>query len=1365
MKKIFATLSVIILLISALIYFTAKDERQKYEDKINSHEFSNRGFMSKTDLKKIPKYDRPDLAWEQDFLKTMDPKLGRPARERLLPIYDDVFKFRRAKSGIPGDINNSWVERGPNNVGGRVRALMFDPNDSQHKKVWAGSVSGGLWYTNDITNENATWNHVTNQWQNLAISTIAYDPKNTQIYYAGTGEGWSNFDAVRGLGIWKTTDAGKTWKHLKNTTGSNFKTIQKIVVSKSGRVLAGTNSGLYISDNHGNKWNKTLNSFVSDIEISSDGTIYAGVGNRRVREGGVFKSTDNGNTWTNITPKNNETNRVELAVSASNPQTIYAVAAGKEAVSWFKKSKNGGAIWFDVKIPRYLEGCNDFSSKDFTREQQDYNLILAVHPSNPEIIIAGGIDLLKSADGGNTWNSISNWSNRCRPYVHADQHAIVFRPEHENEAVFGNDGGIAFSKNVGNSDYPEFIIRNKNFSVTQFYSCAIHPEENKNYYLGGTQDNGSQLLNNKGIGNGIEVTGGDGGFCFIDEKMPNFQITSYINNIFYYSKDGGRTFGTLQSSETGSFINPSAYDHNLGILYSTYDDTLINRVKNIREAPKISKLRVPNLGTLVSSISVSPYTTKSTTLYIGTYAGNLFKVVNANTDKAKFDKIGTNKFPLGAISCVAFGESEKEILVTFSNYGVKSVWYSNDGGKNWQDKEGNLPDMPVRWALFNPENRKEVLLATEVGVWATKNFDAEEPTWQPSNLGLANVRVDMLRLRKSDNQVVAATHGRGLFTSDAFSKIDKSKLRAVFSAIGNRMIYLGENVEFENLSNGDADSCLWKFEGGIPSISREEKPIVKYTKKGKYKVSLTVYKNKKKHTKTSDAYIEVEGTSGWVTQNAVAYTQAAHITDYIDIVNHDVVWALVEVDGEKMMQFIKTLNGGKTWKPDTFDISGNLDIAMICALSKDIAWVPVFPKGEDRKGCGIYKTIDGGATWKRQKTAVFKGEKAFPNVVYFWDKNTGFCMGDPNDGYFEIYTTTDGGANWKRVEKTKIPDILFDDEYGTVGYFCVAADETVFFNTTKGRIFKSTDKGNTWTVIKTPLSGRNKCAFADENNGVLIELMDNSMANARAYTTSDGGKSWKQVKGNNFYNSHIRYVPGSQRMYVTTGSNIKSGVAFSVDGGETWTKSEKQTGSPSFNIDFLDITTGWVGKHSNRPTKGGIDKYAGVQTIPDFKFKITSRENKEVLFTDITLSVDKSLNYKWDFGEDATPKTATTGGEHTVKYSKEGLKRITLIVNGVFVTKELAISATSIGNIAKKEDLVKVYPNPSDDEITVHFISDQLATDRYIYVYKSNGQLVYSQKMEEGNQKTIALAKYGKGIYLVKVSNGKNFDVRKVVIN
>jgi hypothetical protein len=168
-----------------------------------------------------------------------------------------------------------------------------------------------------------------------------------------------------------------------------------------------------------------------------------------------------------------------------------------------------------------------------------------------------------------------------------------------------------------------------------------------------------------------------------------------------------------------------------------------------------------------SHIKVSPHAPEGTTnLFIGTQTGRVYKAENAQLNSPQVTEITDDAFPTAYVSCIAVGETEDKLMVTFSNYGVESVWQTLDGGETWDMVEGNLPDMPVRWAMYHPENDNQALLATEIGVWSTTDLGLNDVTWYPDAEGMANVRVDMLQFRESDNTVLAATHGRGFFTAN-----------------------------------------------------------------------------------------------------------------------------------------------------------------------------------------------------------------------------------------------------------------------------------------------------------------------------------------------------------------------------------------------------------------------------------------------------------------------------------------------------------------------------------------------------------------------------------------------------------------------
>lgn len=752
--------------------------------------------LSYEEIKNLPKRDRPDLALLEEFEITKDLALGYPPIKRKV----EAFKIGREKLAQKTQArtidNIEWTERGPNNVGGRTRALMFDPNDDTNNKVWAGGISGGIWYNNDITDGESSWINVDDFMTNLSISSFAYDPNSTTTFFAGTGESWTN--DFRGTGIWKSTDSGSTWDQLSST--ENFGYTTKIVATSNSKIIAATSTGIKTSTDGGVNWSSpsTVTGNMSDLEIASDGTlICSGFG------GNIYKSTDDGESWTDISP-NLGGNRVETAFAPSNSSVIYAVAASGSNIGWMAVSSDGGTNWTEITIPNYLnqQTCNE-SSDDFSRGQAWYDLILAVNPSNEDEVIVGGIDLHKSTDGGTTWSAISYWTGSCAPYVHADQHAIVFKPGSSSEAIFGNDGGVSYSDDI-DQESPSFETRNNNYNVTQFYAMAMRNELNSNDMLAGSQDNGTQQYSTSGMNSTNEATGGDGAYCFIDQNEPEIQITSYVYNNYYLSRDGGASFSGFGVGDTGGFINQSDYDSDANILYARADGDNTLNVYAITDTDITTSSISVEIGGTASHILASPY--EDNVLYVGSFDGVVTKVTNANTSNPSteelFDTVGT-------ITSIDINESGDKLLVTIGNYGTNSVWFSHDSGDNWLDIEGDLPDMPVWWGMFAPNSDNQVILATEVGVWSSNDISADGVVWGPINEGLANVSSRMLQYRTSDQRVGVATHGRGLFTSSSFSNVSF----ADFSA-NSYVAYIGKAVTFTNESEATATTTAWSTTDG-----------------------------------------------------------------------------------------------------------------------------------------------------------------------------------------------------------------------------------------------------------------------------------------------------------------------------------------------------------------------------------------------------------------------------------------------------------------------------------------------------------------------------------------------------------------------
>ena len=225
-------------------------------------------------------------------------------------------------------------------------------------------------------------------------------------------------------------------------------------------------------------------------------------------------------------------------------------------------------------------------------------------------------------------------------------------------------------------------------------------------------------------------------------------------------KEKASSFST--DTDTGSFINAMDLDDNLDILY-TNGTTHLARFSAIGFGSATRTNLTNPLLNNITAIKVSPYTTGSSKVFAGTSNGTLIKVENADTATQTVTDISGSSF-LGSVSSIEFGSNENNIFVTFHNFGVTSVWYTSDGGTSWNNKEGDLPDIPVKCILGNPVNNNEIIIGTELGVWKTKNFNEASPNWTQSHDGMSNVPVTSFDLRTADDTILASTYGRGMFS-------------------------------------------------------------------------------------------------------------------------------------------------------------------------------------------------------------------------------------------------------------------------------------------------------------------------------------------------------------------------------------------------------------------------------------------------------------------------------------------------------------------------------------------------------------------------------------------------------------------------
>lgn len=339
----------------------------------------------------------------------------------------------------------------------------------------------------------------------------------------------------------------------------------------------------------------------------------------------------------------------------------------------------------------------------------------------------------------------------------------------------------------------------------------------------------------------------------------------------------------------------------------------------------------------------------------------------------------------------------------------------------------------------------------------------------------------------------------------------------------------------------------------------------------------------------------------WVEQ-ATGFSTPSRGINFVVALNENVVWAEA-YDGVSggtvpVWEYTKTTDGGDHWTPGAVTGADGLFWSCISAVDENTAWGCFYSQGEGTQG--IYATTNGGATWARQTTAFFNySDAAFPDCVYFWDANNGWCLGDPTNGYFEIYTTTDGGNNWVRVPSENIPAPL-PGEWGIVGYYSIVGDN-VWFGTELGRVYHSTDRGLHWTAAQTTLSAYIKPVFKDAMNGLAIDL--NAGASAILSETSDGGATWSDVAfSGHCYDADLCYLPGTTDTYYSTGANLNAGdagAAYSEDGGHSWIDFADQNGQQMMNMGFVADKVGWAGGFNTDETTGGIWKHLKQTTQPE----------------------------------------------------------------------------------------------------------------------------------------------------------------------
>jgi FG-GAP-like repeat len=754
---------------------------------------------------------------KDEYLKLRDEQIGlwrgapftKPdSRSKAIRAMEQSERQQAARRAASNEAPQSaWVPLGPapipvsgsTSYSGRTVAIAVHPTNPNI--VYAGAAQGGLYRS---VNGGATWTPLMDSALSLAIGAVAISPSDPSTVYVGTGEaGLCGSGCFIGVGVYRITNADTNPVlsgplNLTSAGGDIFtgRSIGKIVVHPTnpdvifvtttsgvagiGATTTGLNvpaAGLYRSTN-ATSANPTFEKIaitgtlgssrsIVDAAIEPDNaarllvTVIGSGG-----DGGVYLSTNALDavptfTRTQSTADGATLGRAELAVNKANGiVTVYA-ATGTATGTLFK-SVDGGATFTQAVANNFCGG------------QCFYDIAVAVDPIDPNKVYLGGSPNLafgKSTNGGSTFTP--NAAN-----LHVDSHVITVAPSNPNIVYFGSDGGIWKTTDVTASTINWQTLNNSTYSATQFTSLALHPT-NRNYTLGGTQDNGTEFLAVDGS-TWVRSDGGDGGFCAIDQNATNFtNVTAYHT---YYNQTSAQI--GFSRATTG---DPTTGDPNWGGLLGCGGTANgINCADSVLfYAPLALGPGTPNtlyfgtnhlyrsintgttmtdvsgaLGGVISAIGISPQ--DDGVRLVGTSNGLVYLSTSAS---ATTMTNVTGSIPTRYVGRIRIDPTNANVAyVALNGFGISSHIYKTTnlltGAPTWTPAGSGIPDTPANALVIDPANTNNLYAGTDIGVFRSTDAGA---SWQPFSTGLPRVAVFGIEIQPTSRVLRIATHGRGIW--------------------------------------------------------------------------------------------------------------------------------------------------------------------------------------------------------------------------------------------------------------------------------------------------------------------------------------------------------------------------------------------------------------------------------------------------------------------------------------------------------------------------------------------------------------------------------------------------------------------------
>lgn len=745
-----------------------------------------------------------------------------------------------------------------------------------------GGVSGGIWKSTD---GGSSWNLKTSDFTNLSVTSLAQDPTEPDTWYYVTGEFLGNSASDRGFtapyygtGVYRSTDNGETWSIIPSTKDENasynspFDFMSRVTISPvTGSVFIASHGFGVL------KLNKSTQEFelvlggvgehlYTDVVSNSNGDLLAVISEadageqNQTNEPGIYLSTDDGASWTNVTPSTfpSTHRRTVAAFAPSAPDSAYILTLKgqgdetNQGVSFHMLDLDLGAEMLEDSEDR-SENLPDFGDPVGGMELQGgYNMLVAVKPDSSEFVIVGGINLFRSRDGFATsptggyndddkneyWIGGYAKENNSSQYPnhHPDQHEFFFDPNNPDRMWSAHDGGISVTDNltavaVGWQDM------NEGYVTTQFYSSAISSEIDDDRVMGGTQDNGTPFFRfdseTSESTTSDDISFGDGGYAFFTPS--HLFVSRQLGSVLRYkrSEDGGPTnpFAYVDPIDVKEqlFVHPYVVDPNdesimyypgantQGGTWNIWRNTKVDDISNSsnpdgtsKEWEDLNNLSVP------SGYEISALTVSQNPANILFYAGSsrnqqpvLYKLRNAHEATSGAEEISIPDAADGSYihDIEVSPTNADEITVIISNYEVESIYHTLDGGESWVGVEGNLGDggdlgPSIRSSVTIPGEQGNIyFVGTSTGIYSTTNLDGSNTNWeQEATDEIGYAVVEQLNARYNDGTIIAGTHGLGMYRGSFNGSVSLPSITVnpTKSRAGEKVTIAASNFEFNN---------------------------------------------------------------------------------------------------------------------------------------------------------------------------------------------------------------------------------------------------------------------------------------------------------------------------------------------------------------------------------------------------------------------------------------------------------------------------------------------------------------------------------------------------------------------------------------